>query len=86
MTTANELIVRALRLINQPGRGAKLAAEDLTNAFEALQEILDSEAVTKQFVPGIRRHFFDCVSAKSIYTYGGAGPDLDASPFRNFAR
>jgi hypothetical protein len=86
VTTANELIVRALRLINQPGRGARLAAEDQSNAFEALQEILDSEAVTKQFVPGIRRHFFPVVGGKSIYTYGGnPGDDLDSSAFGNFA-
>ena len=84
MTTANELIVRALRLINQPGRGARLAPEDLTNAFEALQEILDSEAVSKQFVPGIRRHFFDAIPGRSFIRYG-PGEDFDTSAFGNLA-
>lgn len=85
MTTANDLIKRSLRLINQPGRGALLAPEDLTFAFEALQEILDSEAVSKQFVPGIVRHFFPFVTGKSIYSYGNfPGADWDSSAFGNF--
>ena len=73
---ASELITRALRLINQPGRGATLSAADQSNALEALQEILDSEAVSKQFVPGIRRHFFPMVQGKAIYSYG-ASPQMD---------
>lgn len=82
MRTALELIKSSLRLINQPGRGAALAAEDQTQAFESLQEILDSEAVTKQFVPGIRRHYFPFVNAKSIYSYGAnPGDELDSSAF-----
>lgn len=84
MTTANELIVRSLRLINQPGRGSSLKAEDQSNALLALQEILDSEAVSKQFVPGIRRHFFPFVSGKSFYSYGNdPGADFNTSPFGN---
>jgi len=84
VTTALNLITRALRLINQPGRGALLAPEDLTGAFEALQEILDSEAVSKQFVPGIRRHFFNFIGGKAIYSYGAnPGDDLDSSAFGN---
>lgn len=73
---ASELISRSLRLINVPGRGASLAPEDQTAALEALQEILDSEAVSKQFVPGIRRHFFDMQAGKAIYSYG-ASPQAD---------
>jgi hypothetical protein len=84
VTTALNLITRSLRLINQPGRGATLAPEDLTGAFEALQEILDSEAVSKQFVPGIRRHFFNFIGGKAIYSYGAnPGDDLDSSQFGN---
>lgn len=73
---ASELITRALRLINEPGRGAQLSPTDQAEAFEALQEILDSEAVSKQFVPGIRRHFFSLTSGKSVYSYG-ASPQAD---------
>lgn len=73
---ASELITRALRLINEPGRGAQLSSADQAEAFEALQEILDSEAVSKQFVPGIRRHFFPMQAGKSIYSYG-ASPQAD---------
>ncbi len=73
---ASELITRALRLINEPGRGAQLSPTDQAEAFEALQEILDSEAVSKAFVPGIRRHFFLLQEGKAIYTYG-ASPQAD---------
>ena len=84
MTTALNLITRALRLINQPGRGATLSPEDLTGAFESLQEILDSEAVSKQFVPGIHRHFFNFIGGQAIYSYGAnPGDDLDSSAFGN---
>lgn len=79
---ASELITRALRLINEPGRGSRLSAADQADAFEALQEILDSEAVSKQFVPGIRTHFFPLQSDKSIYSYGAsAQADLRSDDF-----
>ena len=58
MTTASDLIKGALRLINVPGLGASLAAEDQSNALSALQELLNTNAVSKQFTPGIKRHFF----------------------------
>ena len=73
---ASELITRALRLINVPGRGSRLRAEDQADAFEALQELLDSEAVSKAFVPGIRRHFFNMNTSQAIYSYG-ASPQAD---------
>lgn len=73
---ASELITRALRLINIPGRGASLSAEEQNEAFEALQELLDSKAVSKLFIPGISRHFFSLTSGQSIYTYG-PGADVD---------
>lgn len=73
---ASELIRRSLRLINVPGRGSQLSATDQSDAFEALQELLDSEAVSKAFVPGIRRHFFDMVQGQAIYSYG-AGPQAN---------
>lgn len=74
--TASEQIRRALRLINVPGRGSSLGSADLDDGFEALQEILDSEAVSKAFVPGIRRHFFSMQQGKAIYSYG-VGPQAD---------
>lgn len=79
---ASEAISRSLRLINQPGRGATLSPEDQADALTGLQEILDSESVSKQFVPGISRHFFNMISGQAIYTYGaGASLDLRADDF-----
>ena len=80
--TANELIKRALRLINVPGRGASLSQEATQEALAALQEIVDSESVSKFFVPGIQRHFFQLQSNKSIYSYGrSAQVDLRSDDF-----
>lgn len=86
MIRANQLVERALRLINVPGRGSALAAEDLRDGVTSLQEILDSEAVSKQFVPGIRRHFFPMVQGQAIYSYGASpaanlrSDDFDGDP------
>ena len=73
---ASEFVARSLRLINVPGRGSDLQPGDQLDAISALQEILDSEAVSKRFVPGIRRHFFPMVQGKAIYSYG-ASPQFD---------
>lgn len=82
MTTASGLIRRALRHINVPGRGAALSAQDTNDAFEALQELLDSNSITKQFVPGIRRHFFPLTASQAIYKYGpGAQADFRSDDF-----
>lgn len=80
--TANELIRRALRLINIPGRGATLTSDDTQSALVTLQEIVNSESVSKMFVPGIRRHFFPMQQGKAIYSYGrSAQADLRSDDF-----
>jgi hypothetical protein len=79
---ASELISRSLRLINEPGRGATLDPADQSDALTALIEVLDSESVSKQFIPGVSRHFYSMISGKSIYTYGaGSGADLRSDDF-----
>jgi hypothetical protein len=79
--TAQSLIERSLRLINVPGRGAVLSPDDLSDAFETLQDLLASTAVSKQFQPGIVRHFFT-LDGRSVYSYGPGG-DLDTDPFED---
>lgn len=69
-STVEQLIKRSLRLINVPGRGARLSAPALSEALEALQEILNSNAVLDVFVPGTRKHFFSIPSQLSKYSYG----------------
>lgn len=73
---ASELVEKALRLINVPGRGAKLNPADQANALDSLQDLLASEAVSSFVVPGVRRHFFGLQPGKSIYIYG-AGPQAN---------
>jgi hypothetical protein len=70
---ASTLIARSLRLINAVGRGGTLSNEDETAGFDVLQEILDSESVSKMFQTGIRRHFFATVASEHIYSYGEGG-------------
>jgi hypothetical protein len=79
--TAQSLIERSLRLINVPGRGAVVSPDDLADAFETLQDLLASAAVSKQFQPGIVRHFFP-LGGQTVYTYGPGG-DLDTDPFED---
>lgn len=79
---ASELIVKALRLINVPGRGAVLSGTDQQLAFEALQDLLNAESVSKYFQTGVRRHFFPMQANKSIYSYG-PGAELDTNQFND---
>ena len=76
------LINRALRLINVPGRGSVLSTTDSDNALEALQDILNSESVSRAFQPGIRRHFFLLPADTDIYSYGPGGA-LDTDDFED---
>lgn len=79
---ASTLIRRALRLINVPGRGALLSSADQDAAFETLQDLLNGESISKQFQPGIRRHFFQLPTDTDMYTYGPGG-DLDTNMFED---
>lgn len=77
---ASALIDRSLRLINVPGQGSSLSPNDQNAAFEALQLLLDSKSVSRQFMPGIVRHFFTMAGDQHIYSYGPGG-DLDTDDF-----
>lgn len=79
---ASELITRALREINVPGRGATLSGDDQTAAFESLQDFLNSKAASRFAVPGIRRHFFALTLSDHIYSYG-PGLELDTDDFQD---
>lgn len=78
--TAKELIERSLRLLNVPGTGKNLDANDENDAFEALQLILRSEAAGRHIQPGIRQHFFNLTAGQSVYSYG-PGQDFDTNDF-----
>ena len=94
---AFEKSIDGIRLLNEVGYGkddsalvlnlvynadGPLSPTDQADAFESLQEILDSEAVSKAFVPGIRRHFFNMTAGKAIYSYGpSAQADLRSDDF-----
>ena len=77
----SKLLQKALRLINEPGRGATLSGDDETTAFETLQDILKGEAVSRSFQDGVATHFFPLNKNKSVYTYGDKA---DFDPFRDF--
>jgi hypothetical protein len=78
----SSLITQALRLINVPGRGATLSPDALQEAFESLQLLLKSKSVSKQYVPGIKTHFFTLTPGQYEFTYGPGG-DLDTNDFEH---
>lgn len=80
MTTAADVIRSGLRLINVPGRGARLSNDDLAAGLDRLKDIIASASVSRFFVPGVNRQFFPLVPAQSIYSYG-PGADFDTRPF-----
>ncbi len=80
--TARSLCTRALRLINEPGRGATLPPDDLNGAFEVLKDIIASEGVSKNFKPGVSRQFYEVNAQNAIYSYGSGG-DFDTDLFNS---
>lgn len=78
--TVRRLCTRALRLINEPGRGATLDSEDLNEAFDVLKDIVASEAVSKNFKPGVSQQFYNVNQSTGSYTYGPGG-DFDTNLF-----
>lgn len=80
MSTAADVVRRALRLINVPGRGASLSADDLAAGFVTLREIVASESVGRALQHGIRRHFIALAAGQSSFSYG-PGADLDTDLF-----
>lgn len=83
MVTARDVIERGLRLINVPGRGALLSAQDTAAALDTLKDLLAAEGVSHILNPGIRRHFFGLTAGVSDYRYGpGArAPNFDTLLF-----
>lgn len=81
-STVRQLLVRALRLINEPGRGMDPDDDDLSDAFDVFMDIVNSEGVSRLFRPGIRTHFFNVNSAQFIYTYGPGG-EFDSNDFND---
>ena len=81
-STVRQLLVRALRLINEPGRGMDPDDDDINDAFDVFLDVCNSEGVSKLFRPGIRTHFFNVQSDQFVYTYGPGG-EFDSSDFND---
>lgn len=80
MVTVADIIRSGLRLINVPGRGSQLSNDDLSDGLDRLVDIINSAAVSKFFIPGVRRHFFALSANTDIYSYGPGG-DFDTNRF-----
>lgn len=78
--TVRSLLTRSLRLINEPGRGATLLSPDINAAFDVLKDIVSSEGVSRNFKPGVTRHFFNISAQTPSYSYGPGG-DFDTDLF-----
>lgn len=77
MTTANDLIVGALRFINQYAPGESLASDDANDALDTLNDLLESWSTDQASVYASNENVFNYTSGKYQYTIG----NYDAGTF-----
>lgn len=77
MTTANELILGALRFINSYAPGESLASDDATDALQTLNDMLDTWSTDQASVFASSENVFNFVANQYIYTIG----NYDAGTF-----
>lgn len=76
-TTANDLIIGALRFINQYAPGESLAASDAEDALATLNDLLESLSTDQASVYASNENVFNYVSGQYQYTIG----NYDAGTF-----
>lgn len=70
MTTANDLIVGALRFINAYAPGESLSSSDANDALDTLNDLLDSWSTDEASVYASNENIFNYVSGQYQYTIG----------------
>lgn len=76
-TTANDLIIGALRFINQYAPGESLAASDAQDALQTLNDLLESLSTDEASVYASNENTFNYTSGQYQYTIG----NYDAGQF-----
>lgn len=72
-TTATTIIKAALRRINSYQSGEQIAAPDLNDCLEALNDLLDSWSTDQAYVYASPESIFEFISLKYQYTIGPGG-------------
>jgi hypothetical protein len=76
-TTANDLVIGALRFINQYSPGESLSSSDANDALETLNDLLESLSTDQASVYASNEDTFTFVGGQYIYTIG----NYDAGTF-----
>lgn len=78
MTTARDIIKASLRKLQVLGTGKSLAAEDATDALEALNAMIASWSIEGAMVYTETKETFNLTSGQEVYTIGSGG-DFDTT-------
>lgn len=73
MTTALDIVTRSLRSIGAYAAGEQIAAEDANDAFDLLNDLLDTWSNTTMMIPYITEIIFTLTNGKYQYTIGKNG-------------
>jgi hypothetical protein len=77
-TNRNGIISRALRIINAVGLGETPSATDITNAAEALNQLVKEWQTDGMPLWALKAYAFPLVASQSAYTIGPSGADVTA--------
>src|SRR5690349_14598733 len=73
MTTALDLVTRALRSIGASAAGEAPDAEDANDAFEMLNDLLEQWSNATMLVPYVTEAIFNLTNNQPAYTIGQGG-------------
>lgn len=82
MTTANDLITKALKLNGKLGQGQTLSSYDADDCLGSLNAMLDSWWNERLLVPQILRETFTLVADDDDYTIGSGGQIATTRPIK----
>ena len=76
--TVRSLIYSSLRLIGVLSQGENPTAQDMQDALDALNLMVDSWSTNNLMIPAIIRRTFTCVAGQQTYSIGPTGADFTA--------
>jgi hypothetical protein len=80
--TVRDLIFASLRLIGVLAAGETPSAQETTDAFNALNLLIDSYSTSNLMIPAIIAETFTCVAGQQSYTMGPGGDFNTTRPTR----
>ena len=79
MTTARDIVKRALRKIHVLGTGQQLSNEDAQRGFNTLNEMIAVDSTDGYYVFNDTLETFSLVSGQASYTFGTGGQDFNTA-------